>query len=41
LKPGLKTTLKGLKNLLVIPDVKNKQKVSYEQPKQNNLPSNF
>jgi hypothetical protein len=41
LKPGFKTTLKGLKNLLVIPDVKNKQKVSYEQPKQNNLPSNF
>ena len=41
LKPGLKTTLKGLKNLLVIPDVKNKQKVSYEQPKQNNLPTNF
>jgi hypothetical protein len=42
LKPGLKTTLKGLKNLLVIPDVKNKQKVSYEQPKQKTIyPSNF
>jgi hypothetical protein len=40
LKPGLKTTLKGLKNLLVIPDVKNKQKVSYEQPKPN-YPSNL
>lgn len=42
LKPGIKTTLKGLKNLLVIPDVKNKQKVSYEQPKQKTIyPSNF
>ena len=41
LKPGLKTTLKGLKNLLVMPDVDKRQKTSYEQPKQNNLPTNF
>lgn len=41
LKPGIKTTLKGLKNLLVMPDVDKRQKTSYEQPKQNNLPSNF
>ena len=41
LKPGLKTTLKGLKNLLVMPDVDKRQKTSYEQPKQNNLPPNF
>jgi len=42
LKPGLKTTLKGLKNLLVIPDFNKKQKTSYEQPKQKTIyPSNF
>ncbi len=41
LKPGIKTTLKSLKNLLVIPDFNKKQKTSYEQPKQNNLPSNL
>lgn len=43
LKPGLKTTLKGLKNLLVMPDVDKRQKTSYEQLKQNNvpLPTNF
>ena len=41
LKPGIKTTLKGLKNFLVMPDLDKRQKTSYEQPKQNNLPSNF
>ena len=42
LKPGIKTTLKGLKNLLVIPDFNKKQKTSYEQPKQKTIyPSNF
>jgi hypothetical protein len=41
LKPGIKTTLKGLKNLLVIPDFNKKQKTSYEQPKQKEYPSNF
>jgi hypothetical protein len=42
LKPGLKTTLKGLKNLLVIPDFNKKQKTSYEQPKQKTIyPSNL
>jgi hypothetical protein len=42
LKPGIKTTLKGLKNLLVIPDFNKKQKTSYEQPKQKTIyPSNL
>jgi hypothetical protein len=47
LKPGVQTTLKSLKDFLVIPDVKTRQKIedrqkaSYEQPKQNNLPDNF
>jgi len=40
LKPGIKTTLKGFKNLLVMPDVDKRQKTSYEQPKPN-YPTNF
>jgi hypothetical protein len=38
LKPG--STLKGLKNLLVMPDVEKRQKTNYEQPKPN-YPTNF
>lgn len=40
LKPGIKTTLKGLKNLLVMPELDKRQKTSYEQPKLN-YPNNF
>jgi hypothetical protein len=48
LKPGVQTTLKSLKDFLVIPDVKTRQKIedrqkaSYEQPKQKTIyPSNL
>lgn len=45
LKSGIQTTLKGLKNLLVLPDNVTKRlnttQTSYEQPKPKKLPDNF